>query len=106
MREEQYIAAIVEEAQKKGNVYEIALEVGELSSVDAKVIQRELLKQKNWTVLLFEAPGKVGCLCGYVGRPKIFRRSSFGVEFTCPKCNALPAILEGNNVKMKEVKTR
>ena len=93
MKEDQYIQAIINEAEKKGNVYEIVLEIGELSTIDRRVLQRELLRQKRWTVLTFESEGKVGCLCGYSGRPKILRKTQDSIDYTCPKCNKPPTIL-------------
>ena len=106
MHEEAFTNAIIEEANKHGNVYEIHLEVGELAKVMPKHLQKHLQEKTQWRVLVTEKEGKVGCLCGYVGKAKIIERGHDFVLYYCPKCHGQPAVLDGDQVILKEVKVR
>lgn len=106
MHEEAFTSAIINEAQKHGNVYEIYVEVGELAKIPPKHLQKHLHEKTNWQVLVTEKQGKVACLCGYNGRPKVIERGHDFVLYTCPSCHGQPTVLEGDQVILKEVKVR
>ena len=106
MHEHVYTKSIIDTAKKHGNVYEIRLEVGELAKITGKDLQKALNEMTGWQVLTSEKPSKVGCLCGFVGRAKIIERGHDFVLYTCPKCHGQPAVLEGDQVILKEVKVR
>ena len=106
LTQEDYVNAIIQEAKKKGDVYEVQIEVGELARIVPKQLQKKLQETTQWRVLMTEKESKVGCLCGYVGKAKVLKRSEDEVMYTCPKCNSSPAILDGDNIVLKDVKYR
>ena len=106
MHDEAFTNAIIEEANKHGNVYEVHLEIGELAKITPKHLQKHLQEKTHWRILVFEKESKVGCLCGYTGRAKVMERGHDYVLYTCPKCHGQPAVLEGDQVVIKEVKVR
>ncbi len=50
-----------------------------------------------------ELPSKVKCRCGYEGRAKLLVKEHGFVLFTCPKCGAVPRVIEGREIKVLEI---
>ena len=94
---------IIEEAKKHGLVKAITIEVGELGHLPAYELEPTLKALVNWRLTIIEKPAKVQCSCGFIGRPKILERGHDMCLFICPKCEEVPKILEGNEIKLNEV---
>ncbi|MFH1440104.1 MAG: hydrogenase/urease maturation nickel metallochaperone HypA [Candidatus Woesearchaeota archaeon] len=41
--------------------------------------------------------------CGYIGEPKILERGHHNLIYVCPKCERIPEIVEGGDIKIVEV---
>src|SRR3989344_413911 len=94
---------LIEEAEKQGKVKSMTVEVGELGHLPAHELEPTLKAMVNWKVNIIEKKAKVQCSCGFIGRPKILERGHDMCLFVCPKCDQVPKIIEGNEIRLKEV---
>jgi Zn finger protein HypA/HybF involved in hydrogenase expression len=104
MHELVYAHKIIEEARKKGDINAISLEVGDLASITTDEIKNAVETITGWAVNVKAKGAMVKCHCGFVGAPVITERSHDLVHYECPSCcNNFPDIVEGNEIKIKEV---
>ncbi len=97
------VQKLIEEAQKQGKVKAIEIELGELAPVHDHDLLKTFKQLTNWKVKVTETKAKVRCECRYEGEPKIIERTHDAVLYTCPKCGKKPAIVEGDEIVLKEV---
>ena len=102
MHEVNLVKQIIEKVGDRG-VKSITLEIGELMDHEPKDITETLENMSGWEVHYVERRGLVECECGYRGEPKILEKSHGVILFTCPKCNKLPKVLEGDGVRILKV---
>ena len=95
---------ILVEAKKLGAKEKILLEVGELCNITPKEIKEVIERLENIEVKIIVKSGIVECSCGYKGKPKILEREHDFLLFVCPKCGKIPKVLEGNKIKILEVR--
>jgi Zn finger protein HypA/HybF involved in hydrogenase expression len=94
---------IIEEAKKHGEVEEIYLELGELSHAPSHELVEYLQRLVDWKIHSREIPAKVKCSCGFEGRPIILERSHDSFLIECPKCKAVPELINGKDIKIVKV---
>ncbi|MBS1266170.1 MAG: hydrogenase nickel incorporation protein HypA [Candidatus Woesearchaeota archaeon] len=104
MHETSMIKDIIEKAKKQGNVKSITIEVGELANIKANHLKEHLEAFVDWEIKTVEKPAITECECGFKGKPKIITRGHDFVLFTCPWCNDVPKIKQGDKIVLKEVK--
>lgn len=104
---EHYISRdIINTAKKHGKVKSITIEVGDLAELPAEELEETLKAMVGWEIKIIKKKGKIRCKCGYTGEPKILQKMHDFTLFNCPKCRALQEnfeVLEGNEIKLKEV---
>ena len=108
MHEQVYAKKVIEEAEKHGEVTGIKLLVGELAPITAQELKEAIHNLRpDWEIEVEEQPAKVECVCGFTGRPEIIERAHDHVIYKCSKCgNLMPTPLEGNKIKILEVKVK
>jgi Zn finger protein HypA/HybF involved in hydrogenase expression len=94
---------IIEEAEKRGKVVSIKVEVGDLGHLPADEFYETISILAPWKVEIIKKRSKVECSCGFVGEPKILERGHDVCVFECPECGKIPKILEGDEIKLLEV---
>jgi len=97
---------IIEKAKKFGDVESITVEVGELAKATPNQIRYGISHIEDWEVNIDPKPAIVECKCGYTGMPRVVDRTHDFVFFECPVCNELPKILEGDKIKLINVKVK
>lgn len=94
-------------AQSKGDVKSIEVEVGDLSAVTVKELKdavRLLAPQVSVKAKAIKAIVKCPKRkCGYSGKPKVIEKMHGLVLFECPKCRAIPKIVQGGEVVLKKI---
>lgn len=104
MHELAFANKVIEEAKKQGDVKSITVEVGELAQIPAHELKDALEKLVDWDVELIEKKAEVSCSCGFKGNPKILEKGHDYTLFQCPECGAVPEVLEGADILLKDVK--
>ncbi len=102
MHELELVKGLISEAEKKGAVKSVRLEVGDLAEVEAEEL-RELLAVKNWDVQIDRKKAEVSCGCGFAGEPEISARVHDIILFNCPNCGKIPKVVDGDKIVLKEV---
>jgi len=103
MHETFFVNQIIEEANKKGKVKGIVVEVGDLAHIPAEDLERALKDRVNWDIKIKKKKATVVCGCGYKGEPKIIERKHDLLLFSCPNCDAIPKILDGEDIILRQV---
>jgi len=94
MHEQTIARKIIEDAKVYGNIKSITIEVGDLAHLPAT----------DWKVKVVKKKAIIVCTCGYSGEPKIISHMHDHSIYECPKCaKALPIILDGHQIILKEV---
>ncbi len=104
MHETKILKEIINKAEEQGNVISIKLEVGELAGISPKHLREHLEEMVHWTIEISRKNAYVKCKCGYEGRPEIKLRAHDFVLFQCPRCNEVPEVMEGEGIRITEVK--
>ena len=94
---------IISKAMEKGTVKSITVEVGELAHLPYYELEEALNKLVKWDVNVIYKHARVKCSCGYVGRPHIAEKTHGATIFFCPECSAVPTVLKGGDIVLKEV---
>lgn len=94
---------IIKTAKKKGRVSKITVEVGGLSAVSPRDLERTLGELTGWDVSVRTVDARVSCACGFGGAPKIGGRAHDVVLFECPRCGLIPKVVSGGGVRLVEV---
>ena len=94
---------IIETANSKGKVKSITVEVGDLAHLPANEKREVLENMTDWKINIIEKKATVKCSCGYEGEPLILEKGHDSTIFQCPKCKAIPEILDGKDITLKEV---
>ena len=95
---------LINEARKHGKVKEVTIEIGDLANMPAEELEETLKKMADFKVNIIKKKAKVECKCGYTGQPNIIEKGHDFNLFVCPKCEDIPAIVEGDKIILKEVK--
>jgi Zn finger protein HypA/HybF involved in hydrogenase expression len=93
----------VEKIKKSGSIKSVVVEVGELAPISASSLKQTLKTLVKWKVKVISKKSVVKCDCGYEGPAKIIERQHSLVLFRCLKCGAIPKVLSGKEVMLKEV---
>lgn len=104
MHETKILKEIIRKAEEQGHVNSVSIEVGELAGIEAEHLKEHLEVMADWDVDTKTTEAKVRCDCGFKGRPKITMRGHDFVLFECPECGEVPEVVEGDDIKLKEVK--
>lgn len=95
---------IIDEAKKHGKVRAITVEVGDLAHLPLQETADTLRNMvPDWEVNMVRKKAKVKCSCGYEGEPKIIESGHDHHVFECPKCGAVPEVVDGKDIVLKEV---
>lgn len=97
---------VLKDLQKHKGIKSAKIEVGELAEVTAHELAEALSAMVKYNVEVSEKKATVRCACGHVGHPEILERQHHFVAFACPKCGEVPEIVDGNEIRIKEVKVR
>ncbi len=103
MHEHSFIQAIIQDIENKDAVSGIVIEVGELAGIEPDHLAEHMKKETGWNVQTNQKNALVSCDCGYKGPPKTRERLHDMVIFECPKCQEIPQILEGKDIKILSV---
>lgn len=96
---------IIEQANEKGNVKSITIEVGDLGHLPANEMKEILEKLTDWEIKVLRKPAIILCSnCNYKGEPRIIQHLHDHSVYECPKCKfIMPEILEGHDILLKEI---
>ncbi len=94
---------IIDEAKKHGKVRSIVVEVGDLAHLPLEDLKPTLNEMVDWQIEYRRKPAVVQCQCGYRGPPKVLLRTHEHTYFECPKCSAVPRVIEGQHIKLLKV---
>jgi Zn finger protein HypA/HybF involved in hydrogenase expression len=95
---------IIKEAEKKGNVISVLVEVGELAHIPMEELKETLTTMVNWRCDFVEKKGKIRCGCGYSGAPNVVEKGHDSTFFKCPKCGSvMPEIIDGDKIILKRI---
>ena len=72
---------LIKEAQQKGKVKTLFIDVGELADITAEELATTLKTLVSWNVVIQEKKSVVRCTCGSKGEPKIVERRNNLVFF-------------------------
>lgn len=99
------IEAAQEQArQEQGRIKGVMIEVGDLGHLPAEELKETLSSMKpDWQIRLTSRKARVRCSCGYEGEPRILEHSHGHSVYTCPECGAVPELVEGGDIVLKEV---
>lgn len=103
MHEHTFIEAIVRNIKGKEDVKGIILEVGELAGIEPEHLKEHIQEKFDWDVEVLKKDALVKCECGFEGKPKVLERLHDLVIFECEKCEEVPEILEGKDIKIVKV---
>ena len=106
MHETFFVNQIIEEARKKGKVRSITIEVGDLAHLPAEDLEKALKDRVNWHINIKRKKAEVLCDCGYKGEPNILEHKHDLTLFSCPKCDYIPKIIEGEDIILREVRVK
>jgi len=96
---------IIEEAKKHGNVKEISIVMGELCDLHDHDVSGRIKELTDWKVNFSIRPALIKCNeCKYQGAPKIIEKTHDQILYSCPKCNAKPKVIDGEDLILSEVK--
>jgi Zn finger protein HypA/HybF involved in hydrogenase expression len=98
------IIEVAQEHVKQGKIKGITVEVGDLGHLPAEELNKTLSSMvPDWHVKIVTRKAKVRCACGYEGEPDILEHSHGHSVYLCPKCKAVPEVIEGKDIVLKEV---
>lgn len=103
MHEKTIANGIITEASKHGDVKAITIEVGDLAHLTAEELKEAMSDLVKWKIKIIKKKAIVECSCGYRGEPKIVEKRHGYVLFVCPVCGAVPKVVEGGDIVIKEV---
>ena len=100
MHETAITNSIIEEANKHGNVKELHLEIGELAHVPSDDLVKCLKSITPWKIVHTENEARSRCECGFEGHPKIVDRGHDYFYIECPRCQNVPELIKGTEIKI------
>jgi Zn finger protein HypA/HybF involved in hydrogenase expression len=90
----------------KGNeIKSVRFEVGELADITADELEEFLKDNADFDFSIEEKKAKVKCKCGYEGMAEIIDSNGDAV-IMCSKCGDIPEVIDGDQVKIAEVKVK
>ena len=89
----------------------VKFEVGDLAHLTAEelkdtlkgMVKFEIIVEKKNAIVKCENENKNSEKCDYVGEAKILERGHHNLIYICPKCEKVPKIVEGGDIKIVEV---
>lgn len=97
---------VLKDLKKYRGIKSASIEVGELAELTAAELEEALGKMVKFRLDISEKKAKARCRCGYEGRPEILERGHHFSVFVCKKCGEVPEVIEGNEIRIKEVEVR
>ncbi len=99
---------VIADAQKlagKGRkIKSVTLEVGELAHLPAGELKAALATLTAWKIKVVGVKARAECECGFTGHPRVLMRGHDFCLYECPKCGRAPALSEGGEIILKEVR--
>lgn len=103
MHEHAIIDSVINNIKDIEKVKEAHFEVGELAGIEANHLKKHLKQKVKFKIQVKSKRSKVKCECGFKGHPKILEILHDMTIYECPKCGALPKILEGKDIKITKI---
>ena len=113
MHEASFIDAVLKDiedlAKSEGfsiaDVSSVVLEVGELAGIEDWHLRKHVVDRlgEGVDVEVLTSESKVLCECGYSGRPRILERLHDFVIFECLRCEGIPEVIRGKDIKILKV---
>lgn len=97
---------VMNDLKKYRNIKSARIEVGELAEITTAELEEALKAMAKFRIDITEKKAKVKCRCGHEGRPEILERGHHFSVFACKKCGEVPEILEGNEIRIKDVEVK
>ncbi|MFO8016161.1 MAG: hydrogenase/urease maturation nickel metallochaperone HypA [Candidatus Woesearchaeota archaeon] len=97
---------VLKDLEKYKDIESASIEVGELAEITADELEEAMKNMVDYEVSVAETPAKVKCGCGHEGRPEIIERGHHFVAFVCKNCGQVPEIVEGNEIRIKDVEVK
>lgn len=94
---------VMDDLNKHKNIVSARIEVGELAEITAAELEKALKAMAKFRIEVTEKKAKVKCRCGHTGSPEVLERGHHFSVFACKKCGEVPEILEGNEIRIKDV---
>ena len=108
MHESAIANQILEEAKKRSKgkkIKAITIEVGDRAHLTANELKEFMSTMVEYEIKVLPKRANVKCECGYEGEPKILSHQHDMTIFECPKCGKTPAVLDGDDIVLKEIVT-
>lgn len=87
-------------------VVSVSFEVGDLAHLSAEELEGTLKSMVNFKIIVKRKKATVKCKCGFKGEPKILERGHHSLIFVCQKCEEVPQIVDGEDIKIMEIEVR
>ena len=97
---------VLKDLKKYKGIESVTIEVGELAELTASELEKAMSNMVKYKVDISETKAKVKCRCGYEGRPEILEKGHHFSVFVCKRCGEVPEVLEGNEIRIKEVEVK
>ena len=98
------IGKAVAKAEGK-KIISVTIEVGDLAHLSASELKEFMSTMVDYEINVEPKKAHVKCECGYEGEPKILSHQHDMTIFECPKCGKTPAVLDGDEIVLKEIVT-
>lgn len=85
-------------------IISVSFEVGDLAHLSAEELKETLKSRVKFKININRKKAVVKCKCGYKGEPKILDRGHHSLLFVCPECDDIPEIVDGEDIKIMEIK--
>lgn len=106
MHETAIAQMVLNDLKKHKNIKSASIEVGELAEVSAAELEEALNTLSKIKFEVSEKKAKVRCKCGHTGKPEIIEKGHHYSVFVCKKCGEVPEIIEGNEIRIKDVEIK
>ena len=106
MHETAIAQMVLNDLKKHKNIKSASIEVGELAEVTAAELEEALKSLSDIEFDVTEKKARVRCRCGHEGKPEILERGHHFSVFVCKECGEVPEIIEGNEIRIKDVEIR
>lgn len=97
---------VLNDLKKHKNIISASIEVGELAEISAAELEQALGSLSRIKFEVSEKKARVRCKCGHEGKPEILERCHHYSVFVCKECGEVPEIVEGNEIRIKDVEIK
>ncbi|MBS3121513.1 hydrogenase maturation nickel metallochaperone HypA [Candidatus Woesearchaeota archaeon] len=84
-------------------IVSVSFEVGDLAHLSAEELEETFKSMVKFKIIIKRKKAIVKCKCGFKGEPKILERGHHSLIFVCPKCEEVPQIVDGEDIKIVEI---